>query len=107
MLQALAKRELQIWRELPDLKEFPDQIQYVIPGNERFMANQGAIYVDPQVAGIGYRMVTFSLPGLKVAGADYALMHHRMLGRGARLGVWFRRLRATLITHEYYLWLRD
>jgi hypothetical protein len=71
------------------------------------MANQGAIYVDPQFAGIGYRMVTFALPGLKAAGADYALMHHRMLGRGARLGVWFRRLKATLIKHEYYLWLRD
>lgn len=71
------------------------------------MANQGAIYVDPQFAGIGYRMVVFSLPGLKAAGADYVLMHHRMLGRGARLGVWFRRLRATLIKHEYYLWLRD
>ena len=71
------------------------------------MANQGAIYVDAQFAGLGYRMVTFSLPGLKAAGADYALMHHRMLGRGARLAVWFRRLKATLIKHEYYLWLRD
>ena len=71
------------------------------------MANQGAIYVDPQFAGIGYRMVAFSFPGLKAAGADYALMHHRMLGRGARLGLWFRRLKATLIKQEYYLWLRD
>jgi hypothetical protein len=71
------------------------------------MANQGAIYVDPQFAGVGYRMVTFSLPGLRLFGADYALMHHRMLGRGARLWVWFIRLGATLIKHEYYLWLRD
>jgi hypothetical protein len=71
------------------------------------VANQGAIYVDPRFAGLGYRMLTFSLPGLKMAGADYALMHHRMLGRGARLGVWFRRLKAVLIKHEYYLWLRD
>jgi hypothetical protein len=71
------------------------------------MANQGAIYVDPEFAGVGYKMVAFSLPGLKMFGADYALMHHRMLGRGARLWVWFKRLRATLIKHEYYLWLGD
>ena len=71
------------------------------------MANQGAIYVDPRFAGLGYKMVAFSLPGLKILGADYALMHHRMLGRGARLWVWFKRLRAILIKHEYYLWLGD
>jgi hypothetical protein len=71
------------------------------------MANQGAIYVDPEFVGLGIKMVRFSFPGLRTAGASYALMHHRMLGRGARLWLWFKRLGAVLIKHEYYLWLGD
>ena len=43
MLQALSQKETQVWRELPDVAEFSDRLQYILPGNEAFMANRGAV----------------------------------------------------------------
>jgi hypothetical protein len=72
-------------------------------------ADQGAIYIDPGVRSffLGYKMLKFSLPGLRAHGASYVFLHHRVLGRGTRLWLWFKRLGAVLIKHEYYLWIGD
>lgn len=73
-------------------------------------AEQGALYVDPAYARhrLMDRMVAFSTPYLRARGVQCLFMHHRLLGRGARLGLWFRRrLRAIEIKHEYFVWIGE
>lgn len=71
--------------------------------------NQGAIYVSPLYPKLNVcsRMLDFGISGLKALGAKYVLLHHRLLGRGARMGALLRRKKAIPIKHEYYLWIGD
>lgn len=84
------------WNVSPDIESFGT-----------LKADQGAIYVDPEFRGLGYAMVKFGFVALRESGVEYVFMHHRMLGRGAGLRVWFERLGATLIQHTYFLWIGD
>ncbi len=73
-------------------------------------AEQGALYVDPSYARyrLMEKMVDFSIAFLRERGVKCLFMHHRMLGRGARLGLWFkRRLRAIETKREFFLWIGD
>lgn len=73
-------------------------------------AEQGALYVDPayRIYHLGPKMVDFSIGYLKPLGVVCLFMHHRMLGRGARLGLWFKRkLRAIETKREYFVWIGD
>jgi hypothetical protein len=84
----------------------------VIPDIESWglvMANQGAIYGADGFANLNLcrRMLDFSIAELRAIGVDYLLLHHRMLGRGARLGALFGRFRAILIKREFFLWLKE
>jgi hypothetical protein len=71
------------------------------------MANQGAIYAADGFAGLNLcrRMLDFSIHELRAFGVDYLLLHHRMLGRGARLGSLFARIKAIFIKREFFLWI--
>lgn len=73
-------------------------------------AEQGALYVDPVYARhhLMDKMVHFSIDYLKARGVKCLFMHHRLLGRGSRLGLWFRRrLRAIEIKREYFVWIGE
>lgn len=72
-------------------------------------ANQGAIYASPLHAKLNLcsKMLDFAIAGLKALGAKYVLLHHRLLGRGAKMGALLRRKKAVPIKHEYYLWIGD
>jgi hypothetical protein len=69
--------------------------------------NQGAIYVAPgnEKLNLSSKMIDFAISGMKASGCDYVLLHHRLLGRGVKMGSLFKRKRAVLIRHEYYLWV--
>ena len=71
--------------------------------------NQGAIYVAPghQKLWLGSKMVDFAAAGAKALGCKYMLLHHRLLGRGVKMGALFRRKKAVPIKHEYFMWLAD
>lgn len=76
---------------------------------DMIFANQGAIYVAPEFAklGLSSKMIDFAVAGAKAAGCKYVLLHHRLLGRGKKMGVLMRRKKAVPIKHEYYLWIGD
>ena len=73
------------------------------------LGNQGAIYASPGYAhlNLSSRMIDFAIEGLRALGVKPMLLHHRLLGRGKKMGVLFRRKKATPIKHEYYLWIGD
>ena len=71
------------------------------------IALQGAWYVVPGQFGAGARLFDQSLATLKSRGVHCAYPHHRLQGRGAELGKFFRRRGAKLTQHTYSLWLGE
>jgi hypothetical protein len=71
------------------------------------MALQGPMYAKSGFAKffLGSRMLDFCIAELKAMGVGPMFLHHRLRGRGQRLGVLFRRKKAIEIKHEYYLWI--
>lgn len=86
------------WNVLPDIESWGTII-----------ANQGAIYAADGFARyhLCKRMLDFSIAGLKAVGVHCLFLHHRTLGRGARLGSLFERFKAVMIKREYFLWIRE
>lgn len=70
------------------------------------IAQQGAWFVAPD-AGFrtGYKLFIKSLAELRRLGVKCVFPHHRMQGRGDRLGRFFKRIGAVEIQHTYCLWI--
>jgi hypothetical protein len=71
------------------------------------IAQHGPWFVLPGYPGIGGKLLKESLPVLKARGVHVCYPHHRLQGRGARLGDFYRRLGAVEIQHTYSLWIGD
>lgn len=71
------------------------------------IAEHGPWFCLPDYPGIGKRLLLESLPALKKRGVQVCYPHHRLQGRGARLGVLYKRLGAKEIQHTYSLWIGD
>lgn len=73
------------------------------------VAYQGGWYVadEPGLAklGLGLKLYRRSVEELKKLGVKYAFPHHRNRGRGAKLGMLFRRLGAVEVQTGYSLYL--
>jgi len=69
------------------------------------MAQHGPWFCLPEYPGVGKRLLLESLPALKRRGVHICFPHHRLQGRGAKLGALYRRLGAVEIQHTYSLWL--
>ena len=72
------------------------------------VATQGAWYCspDPECRGVAFMLHDHSIKILREMGCGGVFMHHRLLGRGRKLGAFFRRKGAVEIKHEYYLPLK-
>jgi hypothetical protein len=83
------------WNISPDLESFG-----------RIIATQGAWYASTDAGFcVGYRLYKQSLDFLKGLGVKQVFPHHRLQGRGKKLGKFFQRLGAKEIQHTYSLWL--
>lgn len=71
------------------------------------VAFQGAWFVAPRWRGLGDKMFRFAKAELKRLGVHMMFPHHRLQGRGAELGDYFRRQGAKEIQHTYSLWIGD
>lgn len=70
-------------------------------------AFQGAWFVAPRWKGLGDDLFRFSKNELKKLGVHIMFPHHRLQGRGAELGQYFRRQGAKEIQHTFSLWIGD
>lgn len=70
------------------------------------IAIQGAWFCLPKAAA-GVSLFMFALRKLTELGVKVAFPHHRLQGRGDRLGTFFKRLGAKEIKHEFSLWIGD
>jgi hypothetical protein len=68
-------------------------------------AFQGAWFVAPRWKGLGDKLFRFAKAELKRLGVHIMFPHHRLQGRGAELGAYFRRQGAREIQHTYSLWI--
>jgi len=84
-------------------------LQEDIESAGNLMATQGAMYVssDLRSGATVYHMIQLAIKTFRRLGVKYIFIHHRLLGRGVRLALWFQRLKATPIKHEYFLWIGD
>jgi hypothetical protein len=71
------------------------------------IAQHGPWYVSPDHPGVGVDMLKASIASIKKRGVNICYPHHRLQGRGARLGTIYRRLGAVEIQHTYSLWIGD
>ena len=73
------------------------------------VAEQGPWFCDAAspVGGLGMRVFRYSVDALKAAGIQNLTLHHRLHGRGAKLGAFYKRLGARETKHEYSLWIGD
>lgn len=71
------------------------------------IAQQGAWFIDEEHEGLGIRMFRVAISELKKFGVKNIFPHHRMQGRGVRLGRIFERLGAKEIQHTYSLWIGE
>jgi hypothetical protein len=78
-----------------------------VESKDLLVANQGAWFVLPGFPRVAAQMFDFATCQLRDLGADVALLHHRLLGRGKGLGRFLTRRGAVEIKHEYYLDLRE
>ncbi len=71
------------------------------------IAQQGAWYVSPDHEGFGIRLFKTSIKELKKLGVQNIFPHHRLQGRGQRLGLLFQRMGAKEIQRTYSMWIGD
>jgi len=72
------------------------------------IATQGAWYVEPGAPwGGGAKLFMESLAGLKAIGIQCVFPHHRLQGRGERIGRFFKSLGAIPIQETYQLWIGE
>jgi hypothetical protein len=73
------------------------------------IAQQGAWFVDSGLGnqGIGHELFSHSLRVLRELGVSAVFPHHRLEGRGARLGSFFKSQGAVELQHTYFLWIGD
>ncbi len=113
MMAAMCKCDaLRIWSaRIPGSGELIGYITWTVtPDVESaglLIAMQGAWFVRPGNPRVGFGLFTHSLAELKMAGVKLAFPHHRLQGRGAGLGRFFRRLGGKQIQHTYSLWIGD
>jgi hypothetical protein len=88
---------------------FTWQITLDVESEGLIIAQQGAWFVRPEYArfSFGRELLKLSISELKVRGVKCIFPHHRMEGRGNRLGLLFRRLGAVLTQETYMLWIGD
>jgi hypothetical protein len=71
------------------------------------IAQQGAWYVDPGHPRVAVMMWDVAIASLKALGVQCVFPHHRMQGRGAHIGRFFKRRGAKKIQDSYVLWIGD
>lgn len=73
------------------------------------VAHQGAWYVAEgyEHLRLGVKLFKASIVELRKFGVKNIFPHHRLQGRGARLGLLFQRMGAKEIQHTYSLWIGD
>lgn len=71
------------------------------------VAQMGPWFALPGHAGTGARLFDASLAGLKGLGVQCCYPHHRLQGRGSRLGHFFAARGAKEIQHTFSLWIGD
>jgi hypothetical protein len=73
------------------------------------IALHGPWFVRKQFAHLhlGRKLFDASIDGLRKSGVRCAFPHHRLAGRGAKLGAFFRRRGAVETQHTYSLWLGE
>lgn len=69
------------------------------------IAQHGPWYVRPDFPGVGADLLKASIETIRKRGVHICYPHHRLQGRGARLGTLYRRLGAVEIKHTYSLWI--
>lgn len=71
------------------------------------IAQHGPWYVRPDFPGVGANLLKASIEAIRKRGVHICYPHHRLQGRGARLGTLYRRLGAVEIQHTYSLWIGE
>lgn len=69
------------------------------------IAQHGPWFSLPGFPGVGVEMLKRSIETIKKRGVQMCFPHHRMQGRGAKLGNLYRRLGAVETQHTYSLWI--
>jgi hypothetical protein len=69
------------------------------------IAQQGAWFISPDYSDLhlGLPLLKFAIADLKARGVQFIFPHHRMQGRGRRLGLLFQRMGAVLTQATYML----
>lgn len=71
------------------------------------IARHGPWYMLPEHKGVGTKLFKRSVAELRAMGIHIIYPHHRMQGRGQRLGMFYRRIGAIEVQREYSLWIGD
>lgn len=73
------------------------------------IAQQGAWFVTKKIrpGNLGFRLFEMGIAQLKVMGVQNVYLHHRLQGRGIRLGKFFESYGAKEIQHTYSLWIGE
>ena len=70
------------------------------------IATQGAWFMKPKAPwGLSVKLFTESVDSLRSIGVQCIFPHHRMLGRGRRIGRFFESIGATKTQDTYMLWI--
>lgn len=85
------------------------QIMPDVESEGLLIAQQGAWFVTRAAGSVnlGYRMFERSIAELKLMNVKMIFPHHRLQGRGTRLGRFFEMFGAKPIQHTYSLWIGD
>jgi hypothetical protein len=83
------------------------QVAKDLESRDLLVAFQGAFFVAPGNWGVAQRLFLHSLADLKIAGVRCLFPHHRLQGRGAKIGRFFMRWGAKPAKQEYILWIGD
>jgi hypothetical protein len=85
------------------------QITEDVESEGLLIAQQGAWFVRHQYKDLhlGVPLLKRSISELKARGVQCIFPHHRMQGRGIRLGLLFQRLGAVLTQQTYMLWIGE
>jgi hypothetical protein len=85
------------------------QIMPDIESEGLLIAQQGAWFVSKAAHSqrIGYRLFERSIAELRLLGVQLIFPHHRLQGRGTKLGKFFAHFGAKEIQHTYSLWIGD
>lgn len=86
---------------------FTWQISLDIESEGLLIAQQGAWYVFPGNPRVAVELFDKSVKELKLRGVKCIFPHHRLQGRGANLGKFFKRKGAKLMQHTYSLWIGE